>query len=86
MSYWIYENWRAHGHHAMIHRAECGHCNDGSGQRGGTRPDNGKWLSMDDMTPMTPGRVAAYLGVELIDDGAARSIANDWQGAALQRC
>ena len=44
MSYWVYENWRAHGHRATVHRSECGHCNDGAGQHGGTRADNGRWL------------------------------------------
>lgn len=44
MTYWVYENWRAHGHRATVHRGECGHCNDGSGQGGGTRADNGQWL------------------------------------------
>jgi len=44
MSYWVYENWRAHGHRATVHRGDCGHCNDGAGQRGGTRGDNGRWL------------------------------------------
>lgn len=44
MSYWVYENWRAHGHRATVHRGACGHCNDGSGQGGGTRADNGQWL------------------------------------------
>ncbi len=43
MTYWVYENWRAHGHRATVHREECGHCNDGAGQSGGTRADNGRW-------------------------------------------
>jgi hypothetical protein len=43
VSYWVYENWRAHGQRATVHRGDCGHCNDGAGQRGGTRSDNGKW-------------------------------------------
>lgn len=44
MTYWVYENWRAHGHRSTVHRGECGHCNEGTGQSGGTRPDNGRWL------------------------------------------
>lgn len=44
MRFWIYENWRANGHRATVHRASCGHCNDGEGQKGGTRSDNGRWL------------------------------------------
>lgn len=43
VSFWVYENWRAHGRRATVHRAECGHCNNGDGQRGGTRSDNGLW-------------------------------------------
>lgn len=43
MSYWVYENWRAHGHRATIHCADCGHCNEGLGQSGGTSAENGRW-------------------------------------------
>jgi F-type H+-transporting ATPase subunit beta len=44
MTYYIYENCRAKGHRAMIHRFDCHFCNKGQGIGGGTRPDNGKWL------------------------------------------
>jgi hypothetical protein len=37
-------SWRANGQRASVHRSECGHCNGGVGQGGGTRPDNGQWL------------------------------------------
>jgi len=39
----IYENWRARGHKAIIHRASCGDCNDGHGKGGGTSARNGQW-------------------------------------------
>jgi hypothetical protein len=41
--FFVYENWRAHGQRATVHRGECSYCNDGRGARGGTRPDNGRW-------------------------------------------
>lgn len=41
--FWVYENWRAHGHRHTIHLADCGFCNHGQGVAGGTRPDNGRW-------------------------------------------
>jgi len=44
VEFWVYENWRAHGHRATVHRGDCAHCNHGSGQHGGTRSDNGRWL------------------------------------------
>ena len=40
--FWAYENWRAHGHIAKIHRGECGSCNDGAGIHGGGQTPNGK--------------------------------------------
>lgn len=46
MDYWAYENWRAHGHVTKVHRHDCAHCNDGRGQQGGTRADNGRWLHL----------------------------------------
>ena len=41
---WAYENWRAYGHRATIHRGDCGTCNQGLGitDRGGETA-NGKW-------------------------------------------
>ena len=42
-TYWVYENWRAQGHKAVVHRATCRHCNNGRGQNGGTDPSNGRW-------------------------------------------
>jgi hypothetical protein len=44
MTYYVYENWRAGRHKAVIHRSDCGNCKEGTGQSGyGTREDNGKW-------------------------------------------
>ena len=41
---WVYENWRAGTHKAVIHTATCGSCKGGTGASGqGTRPDNGRW-------------------------------------------
>jgi hypothetical protein len=43
MNYWVYENWTAE-HKAVIHRSDCGNCNDGHGCHPnplGNR--NGKW-------------------------------------------
>lgn len=42
--YWIYENWRAGEHKALIHLGSCGHCKHGSGGRGGTDSSNGRWI------------------------------------------
>jgi hypothetical protein len=45
MDYWVYENWQARGHKAVIHRGDCGHCNHGRGLSGqGTAPKHGRWL------------------------------------------
>ena len=41
--FWIYENWQAGPHKAVIHRGECGHCNQGNGVRGGYDPSHGQW-------------------------------------------
>ena len=43
MSFYIYENWRAGPHKAVIHRGFCGYCNDGKGRAGGYDPRNAKW-------------------------------------------
>jgi F-type H+-transporting ATPase subunit beta len=42
-SFWAYENWRAHGHRATIHRGECSMCSQGGGVHGGGQTPNGKW-------------------------------------------
>ena len=43
MSYYLYENWQAGPHKAVLHKSACRFCNDGSGIRGGTDPRFGKW-------------------------------------------
>jgi hypothetical protein len=42
-TYWVYENRRAEGRKAVLHRATCRCCNDGRGLRGGTATANGRW-------------------------------------------
>lgn len=46
MTYFAYENWRAHGHTAKVHRHDCPFCNEGKGLAGGTHSDNGRWLAL----------------------------------------
>lgn len=44
MAYYVYENWRARGHKAVIHKGDCPFCKNGNGLSGnGTRIDNGAW-------------------------------------------
>ena len=44
MAYYIYENWQAGPHKAVIHRGSCGHCNNGQGRNEGNYdPDHGEW-------------------------------------------
>jgi len=43
MSFFIYENWRAGTHKAVLHRDDCGYCKFGAGLSGGTNPRNGSW-------------------------------------------
>jgi hypothetical protein len=44
MEFWVYQNWRASGHKAVVHRASCAFCSAGRGLAGGTRSDNGRWV------------------------------------------
>ena len=41
--FYIYENWQAGPHKAVIHRASCAFCKDGQGLAGGSDPKHGKW-------------------------------------------
>lgn len=43
MTFWIYENWRARGHRAVLHRGSWAFCNDGRGRAGGSSPHNAAW-------------------------------------------
>lgn len=42
--FWIYENWQAGPHKAIVHRAGCGSCNDGKGIHPGASDKNGRWI------------------------------------------
>jgi len=43
MAYFIYENWQAGPHKAVIHHGACGFCKDGAGLTGGYDPSHGEW-------------------------------------------
>lgn len=43
MAYFIYENWHAGPHKAVLHVGECGHCNEGIGRVGVYDPSHAKW-------------------------------------------
>ncbi len=43
MSFYVYENWQAEGHKAIVHRAECPSCNNGRGIHPDASEDNGCW-------------------------------------------
>jgi len=41
--FWIYKNWQAGPHKAVIHRGSCGFCNHGAGRAGGYDPKHAEW-------------------------------------------
>ena len=43
MSYYLYENWQAGPHKAVLHSAACAFCNNGRGLAGGSDLKHGKW-------------------------------------------
>lgn len=43
MKYYIYENWQAGPHKAVLHRGSCGYCNNGNGRAGGYDPGHAEW-------------------------------------------
>ena len=43
VSFYIYENWQAGPHKAVIHIGSCAFCNEGKGRAGGYDPKHAKW-------------------------------------------
>ncbi len=41
--YYIYENWQAGPHKAVVHIGSCGYCNEGKGRAGGYDPAHARW-------------------------------------------
>ena len=41
--FYVYENWAAGPHKAMLHRASCGQCNSGKGRPTGHDPNHTRW-------------------------------------------
>jgi 4-hydroxy-tetrahydrodipicolinate synthase len=41
--FYIYENWAAGPHKAMVHRASCGQCSSGKGRPAGHDPNHSRW-------------------------------------------
>lgn len=50
--FYIYENWQAGPHKAVLHTGDCGICRNGQGLAGGSDPNHGRWhgplISLDD--------------------------------------
>lgn len=42
-SYYVYENWQAGPHKAVVHIGACAFCNHGMGMAGGYDPRHAKW-------------------------------------------
>lgn len=43
MAFFIYENWQAGPHKAVLHTGTCGSCKEGRGLAGGSDPSHGQW-------------------------------------------
>jgi hypothetical protein len=43
MAFYIYENWQAGPHKAVIHRGDCRYCNQGRGRAGEYDPLHAQW-------------------------------------------
>ena len=43
MSFYVYENWQAGPHKAVIHLDSCVYCNDGKGKAGGYDLSHAQW-------------------------------------------
>jgi 4-hydroxy-tetrahydrodipicolinate synthase len=41
--FYVYENWAAGPHKAILHRASCGQCSSGKGRPSGHDPDHSRW-------------------------------------------
>jgi hypothetical protein len=41
--FYVYENWAAGPHKAMLHRASCGQCSSGKGRPTGHDPNHSRW-------------------------------------------
>jgi 4-hydroxy-tetrahydrodipicolinate synthase len=43
VEFYVYENWAAGPHKAILHRASCGQCSSGKGRPAGHDPNHSKW-------------------------------------------
>lgn len=68
--YWVYYNWRAErGEKAIVHRGDCGNCNNGQGKMGrGSSTPNGRWLGPFN-TRQDEYRTAQNTGAARVDGG-----------------
>jgi hypothetical protein len=41
--FYVYENWAAGPHKAILHRASCGQCSSGKGRPAGHDPNHSRW-------------------------------------------
>ena len=66
MSFWVYENWQAGPHRAVIHAGSCGFCKEGLGRSGhGTDPAYGRWLGPFNSQDEAVARAESFKRLEL---------------------
>jgi hypothetical protein len=65
MRFYIYENWQAGPHKAIVHRGDCGNCNEGLGKAGGYDLRHAKWQGPYDTLQEAEAVSAGLRGVEL---------------------
>ena len=66
VSFWVYENWQAGPHKAVIHAGSCGFCKEGLGRSGrGTDPAYGRWLGPFNSQDEAVARAESFKRLEL---------------------
>ena len=64
MTFWIYENWQAGPHKAVVHLGSCGFCNEGKGMSDGEYdPGHGRWHGPFETLRDAQARAKALSGV-----------------------
>ena len=63
MTYYIYENWQAGPHKAVIHVGTCSFCNHGQGRSGRCNPGHARWHGPYETLDSARGASAALPGV-----------------------
>ena len=83
VEFYIYENWHAGPHKAVLHRASCGQCNSGKGRPAGHDANHARWhgpfATLSEARSASQTMIGVLIRSEFSIAGSVQLAIDNWQ-------